>query len=98
MTTNLRLAPGLRMSGALRLFPPTVKPALPKSAEELKQFWSFMQSLCVGRGSSVRIATRHGLDGPGIESRSGRDSPHPSRRALGPTQRPIQWVPDISPG
>ena len=78
-------------------FPLTLKSALPKRAEELKQFLSFMQSLCVGRGSSVRIATRHRLDGSGIESRSGRDSPHPSRRALGPTQHPIQWVPDIFP-
>jgi hypothetical protein len=39
-----------------------------------------------GRDSSVGIATRYGLDGPGIESRWGRDFPHPSRPALGPTQ------------
>ena len=32
-----------------------------------------------GRDSSVGIATRYGLDGPGIESRWGRDFPHPSR-------------------
>ena len=36
-----------------------------------------------GRDSSVGIATRYGLDGPGIESRWGRDFPHPSRPALG---------------
>jgi hypothetical protein len=36
------------------------------------------------RDSSVGIATRYGLDGPGIEYRKGRDFPHPSRRALGP--------------
>ena len=36
-----------------------------------------------GRNSSVCIATRYGLDGPGIESRCGRDFPHPSRPALG---------------
>ena len=35
-------------------------------------------------GSSVGIATGYGLDGPGIESRWGRDFPHLSRPALGP--------------
>ena len=60
MTTNLHVAPSLGMSGAVRLFPPTLKPALPKGAEELKQFWSFIQSLCVSRDSSVGIATHHG--------------------------------------
>ena len=44
------------------------------------------------RYSSVGIATRYGLDGPGIESRLGRDFPHPSRPALGTTQPPVQWV------
>ena len=34
--------------------------------------------------SSAGIATRYGLDAPGIESRWGRDFPHPSRPALGP--------------
>ena len=38
-----------------------------------------------GRDSSFGIATRYGLDGPGIESRWGRDFPHTSRPALGPT-------------
>ena len=50
----------------------------------------------MGRGSSVSIATRYGLDGPGIESRWGRGFPHPSRPALRPTQPPIQWVPGLS--
>ena len=36
-----------------------------------------------GWDSAVGIATRYGLDGPGIESRWGRDFPHPSRPALG---------------
>jgi hypothetical protein len=42
------------------------------------------------RDSAVGIATGYGLDGPGIESRWGRDLPHPSRPDLGPTQPPIQ--------
>jgi hypothetical protein len=51
-----------------------------------------------GRDSSVGIATRYGLEGPGIESRLGRDFPHPSRLALGTTQPPIKRVPGIFPG
>ena len=52
----------------------------------------------VGRDSSVDIATLYGLDGPGIESRSGRDFPHPSRLVLGPTQPPVRRVPGPFPG
>ena len=37
-----------------------------------------------GPGIAVGIATGCGLDGPGIESRWGRDFPHLSRPALGP--------------
>jgi hypothetical protein len=43
----------------------------------------------VGRDISVGIATDYGLDGPGIESRWGRDFSHTSKPALGPTQPPI---------
>jgi len=49
-----------------------------------------------GSGSVVGIATGYGLDGPGIESRWGRDFPHLSRPALGLTQPPVQWVPGLS--
>ena len=48
--------------------------------------------LGVGRFSSFGIATHYGLEGPGMESWRGRDFPHLSRPALGPTQPPIQWV------
>jgi hypothetical protein len=46
----------------------------------------------------VGTATRYGMDGPGIESWWGRDFPHLSRPALGPTQSSIQWVPRLSRG
>ena len=44
----------------------------------------FVYVYCVSRGCVVGIATRYGLDGPGIESRCGRDFQHPFRPALGP--------------
>jgi hypothetical protein len=59
---------------------------------------SKIHGLNVGRDSSVGIASRYWLDGPGIESRWGRDFPHPSREILEPTQPPIQWVPGLSRG
>ena len=75
--------------------------------EKLKVFvrfniFAFRTNFCYityfhgGRDSSVGIATRYGLDGPGIESRWGLDFPHPSRPALGPTQPSIQWVSGLS--
>jgi hypothetical protein len=51
-----------------------------------------------GWDGAVGIATCYGLDDPGIESWWGRDFMHPSRLDLGPTQSPIQWVPDLSQG
>jgi len=54
--------------------------------------------LTSGPGSVVGIATAYGLDGPGIESRWGRDFPHQFRPALRATQPPVQWVPGLSRG
>jgi len=48
--------------------------------------------------SVVGIASRYGLDGPGIESQWRRDFSQPSRPAMWPTQPPIQWVPGLSRG
>jgi hypothetical protein len=52
----------------------------------------------MGRDSGVCIATRYGLDSPGIEPRWGRDFPHPSRPTLRPTQTAVQWVKGLSRG
>ena len=49
-----------------------------------------------GLGSSVGIATGYGMDGPGIESRWGRDFPPLFRPALGSTYPPLQWVRGLS--
>ena len=49
----------------------------------------------VDRDRAVGIVTRYGLEGPRIESRWGRDFPHPPRPALGPTQPPVQGVPGV---
>jgi hypothetical protein len=50
------------------------------------------------RDGVVGIATRYWLEGPGIESRWGRDFPHLSRPVMRPTQPPVQWVPGLSQG
>ena len=49
-----------------------------------------------GLGSVVSIAIGYGLDSPGIKPQRGRDFPHLSGPALGPTQPPVQWVAVLS--
>jgi hypothetical protein len=61
-------------------------------------FSLYCRKYCGPGNSIVSIATRYGLDGPGIEYRWGRAFPNPSRPVLGPTQPPIQWVPGLFPG
>jgi hypothetical protein len=60
---------------------------------KFKNYLNIFEVKFVGRDSSVGIATRYRLDGPGIESRLERDFLHQSRPDLGPTQPPIQWLP-----
>jgi hypothetical protein len=64
-------------------------------SEQLRQF-IFPYKMRVDRASSVGIATRYGLGGPGIEFLWGRVILHLSTQALEPTQTPIQWIPDLS--
>ena len=52
----------------------------------------------VGRDSSVGIATCYGMDGPGIESRWGRDFPHLPRPALWSAHTPIYNGYRVFPG
>jgi hypothetical protein len=57
-----------------------------------------LRTLCPDRDSVVRVATRYGLEGPGIESGWQGDLPQFSRPALASAQLPVQWVPYLFTG
>jgi hypothetical protein len=63
----------------------------------VNEFLSVLSTFNVGRDRVDGIATRYGLDGPGIESQWGQDFLHTSRPDLGPIQPPIQWIPGLFP-
>jgi len=52
---------------------------------------------CVGVGISAGLPCM-GWTVRGSNPGGGRDYPHSSRSALGPTQPPLQWLPCLSPG
>jgi hypothetical protein len=56
----------------------------------------------MGAGVSVcSVATGYGLEGSGLPPRLGQEffsSLYSSRPDLGPTQTPVQWVPDLFAG
>ena len=67
--------------------------------ESQASVFGFVPETMLARDSSVGIATRYGLDGPGNRILvEGRDFPHLSRQILGPTQPPTQWIPGLSQG
>jgi hypothetical protein len=48
--------------------------------------------------NAVSIATRYGLDSPGIESRWDEFFRTRADRPWGPPRSPVKWVPGLSPG
>jgi len=99
-----RLCRAIRQSAAIKQRYITGKvcyiEGLPFTINLIKYMNLLLSPIKGGPDSSVGIATGYGLDGPGIESRWGRDFPHLSRPTLGPTQPPVrvQWVPGLSWG
>jgi len=57
----------------------------------------YQAHLLTGPGSSVRIATDYGLDGPGSNP-GGNEIFRHSRPSMGPTQPSVKWVPGLSRG
>jgi hypothetical protein len=71
---------------------------LGQSRQTNKYVWSTHTHSTRKYKKKVSRPIRYGLDSRRIESRWGRNFPHPSRPALGSTQSPIQWVSCLFPG
>ena len=71
-----------------------ISPLIPDSGSAWRKWEASQSSLFTSLGlvNVFGTATRYGLDGPGIDSQWGRDFPHPSKPAFGPTRPPIQRV------
>jgi hypothetical protein len=66
--------------------------ALDRAAPGIGAFYLISESnITVLRNTDRSSRLRYGLYGPGIESRWGRDFPHPSKPALGTIQPLVQW-------
>jgi len=75
-----------------------VFPGFLKAVQGWPKMWAPRLHLIPICGPGYRSRYGYGVYGPGLESRLGRDFPHLSRPALGPTQPPVQWVPGLSRG
>jgi len=78
-----------------------VPPSLPRSSDVSSSFW-FINKILININIMYTqwagIATGYGMDGPGIDSRWGRDFPHLSRPVMGSTQPPVRWAPGLFRG
>jgi hypothetical protein len=76
----------------------SIKPCWQQSKIRVEGLLGLALGLMMGQDSVVGVATCCRLEVPGIKSRSGRDFPHSSRPALGPTRPPVRCVPGFVTG
>jgi hypothetical protein len=69
-----------------------------RSAHHFRYWFQSVFTPDVDRDSSVGIATRYGLEGPGIESRWVKIFRTRPDRPWDPPNHPTQWVPGLSQG